>query len=232
MSNKSRSLKPLWLVLILLALIGGAAFAWQWRIASMPASSPSPALAPAANDTPAPAPSPASQNADSSKLIIGRADAPITIIEYGDFQCPICKNFFEKTEPQLRKDYIDTGKAKIEFRIETHIGSESVLAGEAAFCANDQSKFVELHDALYRKQNGYQNGQFSVANLKKIAGELKLDQTKFDTCMDTRQYKTAVEASNTEAHAKISGTPTFFIGQQKIVGAQPYSIFKTILDAQ
>jgi protein-disulfide isomerase len=163
------------------------------------------------------------------KLIIGRADAPITIIEYGDFQCPICKRFFEQTEPQLIREWIDTGKAKIEFRVETHIGTGSVIAGEAAYCANDQGKFKEYHDELYRRQG---KAEFNLSLMKVIAGELNLDTAVFSSCLEGGKHRAVVEQSHRDAQKSISGTPTFFIGDQKIVGAQPYSIFKTILERQ
>lgn len=170
-----------------------------------------------------------SQFNETPKLIIGRVEAPITIINYGDFQCPICKRFFETTEPQLLKEWIDTGKAKIEFRVEAHIGEGSAAAGEAAYCANDQSKFQAMHDAIFRRQG---KATFNNALMKSIAAEIKLDLPAFNHCLDAANYRGVVETSHKEAQKVISGTPTFFIGEQKIVGAQPYSIFKTVLESQ
>lgn len=166
------------------------------------------------------------------KLIIGGVKAPITIIEYGDFQCPICKRFFEQTEPQLISEYIDTGKAKIEFRVETHIGKESQYAGEAAYCGAEQDKFQAMHDVLYRNQGDPDSGAFSYGNLKRLAAQAGLDQLAFDTCLDSGRYRQTVIDSNTEAQRRISGTPTFFIGDQKISGAQPIGVFRAVLDAQ
>lgn len=160
-------------------------------------------------------------------LIIGDEAAPITIIEYGDFQCPICKRFFEQTEPTLLREYIDTGKAKIEFRVETHIGPESVTAGEAAYCAAEQDRFKNYHDELYGHQGEI---DFTTANLKSFAGNLGLDQAAFDDCLDSGKYNATVVASNEDAQERISGTPTFFIGEQRINGAQPIGVFRAILD--
>lgn len=168
---------------------------------------------------------------DVPALIIGQSDARVTIVEYGDFQCPICKRFFEQTEPQLLSDYIDTGKAKIEFRVETHSGQESAAAGEAAYCANDQGKFKAYHDELYIRQSTPNSGTFSGVNLKRIAGDIGLEPSAFSACLDGGIYRQAVIDSDNEAKQRISGTPTFFIEDQKITGAQPFSVFKTVIDA-
>jgi protein-disulfide isomerase len=169
-------------------------------------------------------------NDSEPRLVIGNPEAPLTIIEYGDFGCPICKRFFEQTEPQLVRDYVDTGRVKIEFRVETHIGPDSVRAGEAAYCAAEQNAFKSYHDQLYFHQG---RDRFSADNLKAFAGGGVIpDKPKFDACVDSGKYRATVEASHNEAQAKISGTPTFFVGGQKIVGAQPYSVFKAVIDAE
>lgn len=210
-----------WLLFVILTLaVAGGVF----LILGGKSNAPAPISDGVASEQPAPV------DESLPQLIIGDENAPITIIEYGDFQCPICKRFFDQTEPQLISEYIDTGKAKLEFRIETHIGAESVLAGEAAYCAAEQNQFKAMHDALFSRQRGTNSGTFSVSNLKKIAGEIGLGQQEFDTCMDEEQYKAAVIASDEAASKVISGTPTFFIGEHKISGAQPIGVFRAILD--
>lgn len=170
-------------------------------------------------------------NEQIPRLIIGDDTAAITIIEYGDFQCPICKRWFEITSPKLREEYINSKKAKIEFRVETHIGEESVLAGQAAFCANDQGKFTQYHDELFRRQGPADTGIFKPDNLKLIAQNLGLNPQEFSKCLDGEKYLAAVKSSDAAAKKVISATPTFFIGTQKIVGAQPFSIFEAVLKA-
>jgi protein-disulfide isomerase len=165
------------------------------------------------------------------RLIIGAESAPITIVEYGDFQCPVCKRFFENAEPEIIANWIDTGRAKIEFRVETHIGLESGYAGEAAYCAAEQGKFRQLHDLLYRRQSGIDSGVFGYEQLKSYGEELDLS-ADFADCLDSHRYRDAVAASDAEADQRISGTPTFFIGEHKIAGAQPYAVFKAVLDSQ
>lgn len=163
-------------------------------------------------------------------LIIGDRSAPQTIIEYGDFQCQICKRFFTQTEPTLINEYLDTKKAKIEFRPVTQIGQESVLAANAAYCANEQGKFKQLHDELYKRQGSPESGVFSAENLKIIGGKLVLNRSKFENCIDGQKYLKYVTASNEEAKQRgVTSTPTFYIDGQKITGAQPISIFRSIL---
>lgn len=207
----------------MLVLLGAGGYAAY----QLTRESPAPEASPVAND-PAPAPA-AEAPSGTPRLIIGQVSAPITIIEYSDFQCPICKRFFETTEPQLLREWIDTGKAKLDFRVETHIGSGSVTASEAAYCANDQARFKDYHDAIFRRQG---SADFNAALMKTIAAELKLDAAVFAECLDGGKYRAVVAESHREAQKVITGTPTFFIGDQKITGAQPYSIFKAILERQ
>lgn len=171
----------------------------------------------------------AETNVSGPKLIIGNPDAKLTIVEYGDFQCPICKRFFEQTEPKLIDTYINTNQVKLEFRVETHIGADSATAGEAAYCANDQGQFKPFHDALFSRQGSL---RFSKDNLKAIATELGLSSAAFDSCLDSGKFRQTVIDSNAEAQRRIGGTPTFFIEDQVIVGSQPFSSFKAVIDAK
>lgn len=174
------------------------------------------------------APTPVETSNVIPKLIIGDSRADLTIIEYSDPQCPICKRFFEQTEPQLLREYIDTGKAQLELRPETHIGQGSQLAGEAWYCSAAQGKFKPFHDETFRQQNG----GFTTPKLKLMAARAGLDQAEFNACLDSGKYTAAVEASDAEAKQRISGTPTFFVGSQKIAGAQPFSVFKTVIETE
>ena len=95
--------------------------------------------------------------------ILGDPDAPVTIIEYGDFQCPFCARFHEQVSPRLREEYIKTGKARMVFRNFQFLGPESVAAAEAAECAKDQGKFWTYHDAIYDEE--LRDGQENNGNL-------------------------------------------------------------------
>src|SRR5581483_2395204 len=116
--------------------------------------------------------------------VLGQADAPITIDEYADFQCPICRRA-ELLIRQIAPQYIDTGKVKIVYHNFAFIGAESVQAAQAAECANDQGKFWEYAGYLFDHQTGENVGAFSNANLKQFAQDLNLDTTTFNACLDS-----------------------------------------------
>lgn len=161
----------------------------------------------------------------------GNAAAPVTIVEYADFQCPSCDAFFRTVEPRLVNAYVKTGKAKLVFKNFPWIGEESRRAAEAAACAGAQGRFWEYHDLLYTDQRGENSGAFSVPRLKRFAAQLGLDQTSFDACVDGRAYEAAVAADLQEAERLgLTGTPTFVIDGQRIVGAQDYRVFAGVID--
>jgi len=161
----------------------------------------------------------------------GEATALVTIVEYGDFQCPNCGAFARSTEPELIRRYIDTGKAKLVWKNFAWIGSESKLAAEAAACAGEQGRFWEYHDYLYAHQRGENAGGFSAANLKSFAIALSLDRASFDACLDSGRYQSVVDKDATEARALgLTGTPTFIINGTRVVGAQPLSMIAKIVD--
>jgi len=167
--------------------------------------------------------------------VLGNPDAKVLIIEFGDYQCPSCRMFWHDVEPRLKKDYIDTGKAKLVFRdfpiVQIH--PEALLASMAVDCAGEQSKYWEYHDKVFREQ--YNKGddlvRFKAADLKKWAKDTKLDQAKFDQCLDSEKYKSEVLKDKADGDAvSVQGTPTFFINGRVIGGAQPYPAFKTLID--
>jgi len=167
--------------------------------------------------------------------MLGSADAKVLIIEFGDYQCPSCRMFWHDVEPRLKKEYIDTGKAKLVFRdfpiVQIH--PEALLASMAVDCAGEQNKYWEYHDKVFREQ--YNKGddlvRFKAADLKKWAKDTKLDQAKFDQCLDSEKYKSEVLKDKADGDAvSVQGTPTFFINGRVIGGAQPYPAFKTLID--
>jgi protein-disulfide isomerase len=165
--------------------------------------------------------------------VLGQATAPILIAEYGDFQCPSCGAFARSIAPQLRAAYIDTGKVRLEWHDFAWIGAESRDAANAARCAGDQGKFWEFHDLLYRSQSGENQGAFSQDRLKSMGQTLGLDSTSFDACVDAGRYRAAVQADFSDVRSRgFTGTPTFLIGNQRIVGAQPFEVFASVIDSQ
>ena len=168
----------------------------------------------------------------SVRAILGRAEAPVLIREYGDFQCPSCGAFARLIEPQIRAAYIDTGKVRLEWHDFAWIGAESRDAANAARCAGDQGKFWEYHDLLYASQSGENQGAFSKDRLKSFGAGLGLETATFGACIDSGSHLAAVQADFADVASKgFNGTPTFVIGTQRIVGAQPFEVFQAAIEA-
>ena len=174
--------------------------------------------------------------------IIGNPDAPITIIEFSDFQCPFCARFHVQTLPLILEEYIDEGKVNLVFRdfpIQS-IHPNAFPASVAAECANEQGKFREMHDKLFDNQNQWNRQQTADAVLmfNQYAEEIKLDQEKFESCLSNGKYIDEIKKDLEDGRDYgVSGTPGFFIGNDKIgyvelKGAQPFDSFKKVIDAQ
>ncbi len=168
--------------------------------------------------------------------ILGRNDAPVTIIEFSDFQCPFCRKFYEDALVEIKKQYIDTGKARFVYRdfpLDFHPGAQP--AAEAAECADDQGMYWKFHDKVFAAQAKKGDGtvQFGVADLKQWAKEINLNTTQFNQCLDSGKHKEEVAKDQADgAAAGVSGTPTLFINGQKLVGAQPFASFKTVIEQE
>lgn len=165
--------------------------------------------------------------------VLGNKDAKVTFVEFGDYQCPYCEKFFSDSLPDIKKNYIDTGKIKFIFIDTAFLGQESKDAVEAAYCANEQGKFWQYHDALYKNQGGENTGEFSSANLKKFAEQLGLDGTQFDRCLNSNKYEGLISDELKLATSfGVNGTPTFIIGKQIIKGSEPLDIIKQAIDSE
>lgn len=168
---------------------------------------------------------------------LGDPGAPVTLVEFGDYQCHFCNVFFHDTEPLLVRDYVQTGKVKMSFKDFTIIGQDSVGAAHAARCAGEQGMFWEYHDELYGRWAGENTGWASLPNLDAMAAGVGLDLDAFAQCMAEGRHVAAIEASNSDARALgITGTPAFFVvgpgGQVTgIFGAQPYEVFERAFDS-
>ena len=160
---------------------------------------------------------------------LGNPDAPVVMVEFSDFECPFCGRFWQQTLPQIREQYIKTGKVRFVYRDFpiSSIHSNAQKASEAGECADEQGKFWEYHDLIFSRQD-----QMSAANYKRWAAELKLDTARFNACLDGGKYADEVAKDFSDGQAAgVSGTPTFVINGQRIVGALPFEQFKTVLDA-
>ena len=172
----------------------------------------------------------------------GDADAPITVVEFSDFQCPFCNRFFQQTLPLLEENYIDTGKIKLVYRDLPldNIHPNARLAHISAECADEQGKFWEYHDVLFENQgqwNRLSSADLS-SQLNQYATSMGLESASFDSCLSSQSMADEVNADFLQAASYgATGTPTFFIGNEKngfikLVGAQPYAAFQAAIDAQ
>jgi protein-disulfide isomerase len=170
--------------------------------------------------------------------VLGSKDAAITIVEVGDYQCHMCKLWFEETRPQIIENYVETGKANLVFIDMPFLGRDSTPASEATYCADDQGKYWEYHSMLFTYQEDEIDGGWANANrLQAFALNLGLDMEQFDKCMITDDHRAHVNFNMQMAKKEFgaNSTPTFVIvgptGEaQKIVGAHPYSTFVSVLD--
>ena len=169
---------------------------------------------------------------------LGDQNAPITMVEFGDYQCFFCNRYFHETEHDVLKNYVETGKVKILFKDFTIIGPDSINAAHATHCANEEGKFWQYHDILYNNWTGENNGWASSENLFKFAEEIGLNTDNFNECMLEARYQDLIIASNNDAKALgLDGTPGFFIigpdnEVTRISGAQPYDVFKRTFDSE
>ena len=170
----------------------------------------------------------------------GNPDAPVTIVEFSDFQCPFCSRFFDQTLPLLEENYIDTGKVKFVYKDlpldNLHPNARPVHI--AAECADEQGKFWGYHDILFENQAQW-NRLSSVdlsSQLNEYATTLGLNSASFDSCLSSQEMADEVNADYLQAASYgATGTPTFFIGTEKdgfikLVGAQPYAAFQSAID--
>ncbi len=159
----------------------------------------------------------------------GSGNAPVTIIEFGDFQCPFCARFFFDTLPSIQSEYIDTGKVRLVYRdfpISNHQYAQK--AAEAAECADEQGMFWEYHDKLFENQE-----QLSTENFKKWASELGIDSIQFDECLDSGRMAGEVQSDLKEGRSYgVRGTPTFFINGIVLNGAYPFETFRQIIEQE
>ena len=174
--------------------------------------------------------------------IIGNPDAPITIIEFSDFQCPFCARFHTQTLPLILEEYIEQGKVKLVFRdfpIQS-IHPNALPASVAAECANEQDKFIEMHDMLFEKQNEWNKLEpaDTLSLFSQYASNMELEQNAFDSCLTGGKYIEEIKNDlNDGREYGVSGTPGFFVGNDQVgyvelKGAQPFDSFKKVIDAQ
>jgi protein-disulfide isomerase len=171
--------------------------------------------------------------------ILGATDAPVTVVEFTDYQCPFCKRFILSTFPLLKRDFIDTGKVRWIVRdLPLGFHPNAYKAAQAAHCAGDQGKFWEMRDTLFRN-----NANLGIEQLPGYARDIGLDGDAFDACLSSDRHQAQIEQDSQDAdRIRITGTPSFVIGKtagdsvsgRLVIGAQATAVFtaeiKRVLD--
>ena len=176
-------------------------------------------------------------NLENGSPPLGSENAPVTIVEFGDYQCEACYHWFHNTRSTLIDNYIETGKAKLVFVDLPFLGRDSPVAAEASYGAEDQGKYWEYHTLLYTFQDGPpDSGWADRDRLNSFAFSLDMNIDEFNECMDSSKYQKRVKANYDEAvkHGA-QQTPSFIIISQdgmieKFAGAQPCSVFAATIE--
>jgi protein-disulfide isomerase len=169
---------------------------------------------------------------------LGNVSAPITIIDFSDFQCYLCNRFVKNTEPLINQTYIQTGKVALVFGHLPNRGLDSMGAALAAQCTNDQGKFWQFHNLLYSNHKPIDSGWVSKENLKNFASLIPgLDIKQFDSCFDSEKYKSFVQKDIDLALSfGFRETPSFIVensngsNPETLAGALPFESFKAVID--
>jgi protein-disulfide isomerase len=186
-------------------------------------------------------------NSDNSEIItpakliengspfLGNPDAPITILEWGDYQCTFCYKFHQETLQIINEDFIKTGKVKVVFKDFPLNGPDSKLAAEASYCAQDQEKYWQYHDEVYRNWGGERTGWITRETLTEFAQVVNLDTEKFNKCLDDNKYESKVNSLYEFGNdIGIDATPSFLVfNDEKIIkirGNQPLEVFLKTFD--
>ena len=177
----------------------------------------------------------ASNLIDNGSPILGNSNAEITILEWGDYQCTFCYKFHQNTLDVINEGFIKTGKVKLVFKDFPLNGPDSFLAAEASYCAEDQGKYWQYHDELYKNWGGERTGWITRESLDKFANTVNLDLDTFNTCLDDKKYQNKVTSiHNFGKELGIDATPSFLVfNDEKIIkirGNQPLEVFLKTFD--
>lgn len=172
---------------------------------------------------------------ENGSPLIGNPNAPITVLEWGDYQCTFCYRFHESSLNVILAEYIDTGKVKLVFKDFPLNGPDSVLAAEASYCAEDQGKYWAYHDELYTNWGGERTGWINYESLKKFANSVELDLEQFSSCLNDHKHRQKVlDLEKFGREIGIDATPSFLIfNDEKIIkirGNQPIDAFRQAID--
>lgn len=170
--------------------------------------------------------------------ILGDKNAPVTIVEFSDYQCPYCRSFFNDTLPLITEKYIKTGKAKLIYRdLALPFHADALPAAVAAECARKQkgdTGYFAYHDKIFEGQNKLGQGTVEIPaeSLQTYAREMKLNMTTFNECVKSEEQQNEAKKDTADAaRLGINGTPAFVINGTRVDGAQPFSAFEQVIEA-
>ncbi len=167
--------------------------------------------------------------------VLGDPDAPVTIVDFSDFQCPYSRRHAEQTVPQIVENYVKTGQVRYVFKdfpLYT-IHPQAQKAAEAAECAGEQGQYWPMHDRLFQGQDEWRQQADPLPVLKGYAAELGLDTDTFDACLDSGQFAAEVQADVAEGMAAgVDSTPSFFVNGRPLRGALPFSEFQRVIEEE
>lgn len=221
MAGSQPSLNRFYL-LILALVVGGGGLLWYLTRPKGPTSIPV-----AVDIQP-------SDTAGFAGYVLGAEDAPVTIVEYADYQCPACQSYELVQFPTVRERLIATGRVRYVYRDFPLDGPHqwARLAAHAAACAEEQGKFWELHDALYRTQSEWSFSRNAGTMFRDEAQALGLDLAAYDACMRSTRYAGRIQASQAEGvRLGVGSTPTFLLGGRLYPGVQTYDWMRAMVDS-
>ncbi|HEY8478185.1 MAG TPA: thioredoxin domain-containing protein [Chloroflexota bacterium] len=176
-------------------------------------------------------PGPSGVAVPSTGNVKGDPSAPVVVEEWGDFQCPACRQYALGPGRQLDETFVAEGTVRVVWRHMAFLGPESLWAAEASECAAEQGQFWAYHDKLFAEQSGENRGTFSKENLKRFASELGLDRQRFDACLDGGRYTRKVQAEIEAGERKgVRATPTMFVNGRKIEGLVPFDQLRRVVE--
>ncbi len=211
-------MKPFYLVLGLIALIGGGALWWAGNRGRSDAEF---------LQQPVPL-----NTAAFAGYVVGSDSAPVEIVEYADFQCPACGHFAVLSAPDIKQRLVATGMVRLRFRdFPLDIHDKALIAHHAAACADEQGRFWEMHDQLFFNQRAWSESNRAGRLFRDYARAIGVNVDQFDECMDDQRYLARIQATRNEiAAAGVGSTPSFDIGQVRVTGSIPYDSIKALVD--
>lgn len=212
--------------------------------AAAPAAAQPAAAQPAAQQPAQAAPAAADTSFSKSDPSIGPSDAKVVVIAFADYQCPYCGivngrefgaqyNAIKGSATKITDEYAKTGKIRFAYHVMAFLGQASTDAANAAFCARDigggDTAYFKMHDIIFAKQAGENDGTYSKANLKKYAAEAGFGTT-LDSCIDSGKFDSLVAQSTSQANAAgVQGTPAFMVNGKQV--SPEYTALKAAIDA-